>query len=329
MDRVDYQSMIVQDLINDQRENKIQLNPWYQRRSVWNRSQKAYLINTLFERKPIPALYIRHSIDLERGQSIKEVVDGQQRARSIIEYCGDQFAAKVSSATARKSFSQLSNGEKEHLLMTPLPVGFLIGATDSDVIDIFARINSVSKSLNAQEQRNAKFSGEFKQFCIEQSVARLEFWRSMSIFSANDIARMNEVLFISDLILNLTDGISDFRPSSIDQIYRLNNDDYPEAAAMRSRLDRIFEVLYGVQRSVIVDTIFSRPPLLFSLMLIIDALNLTPAGVTIVVNEVDAAFQDENLNTDDVVSFRSAVAASTQRINSRQIRDAFIRARVP
>ena len=329
MDRVDYQSMIVQDLVNDQRDQKLNLSPWYQRRSVWNRSQKSYLINTLFERKPIPALYIRHSIDVERGLSIKEIVDGQQRARSIVEYCDNRFSSKLSSASARKTFSQLSNSEKEHLLLTPIPIGFLIGATDSDVIDIFARINSVSKSLNSQEQRNAKFSGEFKQFCIEQSVARLEFWRSMNIFSANDIARMNEVLFISDLIFNLSSGISDFRPASIDRIYRENDDDYPDSTNMRARLNRIFDVLYEVERGTIIDTIFSRPPLMFSLMLAIDSLSLTPSGVKIVVTEVDSAYQDDGLVTDEVTAFRAAVAASTQRISSRQVRDAFIRARVP
>lgn len=329
MDRVDYQSMIVQDLVNDQRDRKLDLNPWYQRRSVWNRSQKSYLINTLFERKPIPALYIRHSIDVERGLSIKEIVDGQQRARSIVEYCDNKFSAKLSSASTRKTFSQLSNSEKEHLLLTPIPIGFLIGATDSDVIDIFARINSVSKSLNSQEQRNAKFSGDFKQFCIEQSIARLAFWRSMNIFSANDIARMNEVLFVSDLIFNLSAGISDFRPSSIDRIYRENDDDYPDSTNMRARLNRIFEVLYEVERGIIADTIFSRPPLMFSLMLVIDSLSLTPSGVKIVVTEVDAAYQDDALVTDEVTAFRAAVAASTQRISSRQVRDEFIRARVP
>ena len=76
MERVDYQSLVIQDLINLDNSGELNLNPWYQRRSVWNESQKAYLINTLFERKPIPTLYIRHSIDFELQKSIKEVVDG-------------------------------------------------------------------------------------------------------------------------------------------------------------------------------------------------------------------------------------------------------------
>lgn len=55
MDRVDYQSLIVQDLINWYDAKELNLNPWYQRRAVWKNAQKSYLINTLLEDKPIPS----------------------------------------------------------------------------------------------------------------------------------------------------------------------------------------------------------------------------------------------------------------------------------
>ena len=77
MDRVDYQPIIVQDLINWHKNNELNLSPWYQRRGVWTNSQKAYLINTLFEQKPIPTLYFRHTVDLEKDKSLREAVDGQ------------------------------------------------------------------------------------------------------------------------------------------------------------------------------------------------------------------------------------------------------------
>ena len=86
MDRGEYQPLIIQDLVNLDRNDKLNLNPWYQRRSVWTSTQKAYLINTIFEKKPVPSLYIRHSLDLEKERSVKEVVDGQQRIRSVLEY---------------------------------------------------------------------------------------------------------------------------------------------------------------------------------------------------------------------------------------------------
>lgn len=53
MDRVEYQSMVIQDIINLEEKGELNTTPWYQRRSVWNPGQKSYLINTIFEKKPI------------------------------------------------------------------------------------------------------------------------------------------------------------------------------------------------------------------------------------------------------------------------------------
>ena len=186
MDRVDYQSLVIQDIVNLQKSDELNLSPWYQRRSVWNPAQKSYLINTLLEKKPIPAIYIRHSLDLEKSKSIKEVVDGQQRTRTILGFCNDEFTAKHPSHLRKVKFSQLNRDQQQHFLLTSIPVGFLLGATDADVIDIFGRINSISKSLNAQEKRNAAYSGEMKQLCLQQSSSRITFWRNYIIFTAND-----------------------------------------------------------------------------------------------------------------------------------------------
>ncbi len=44
MDRVQYEAIVIQELVNLHKENKLNINPWYQRRSVWNVNQKSYLI---------------------------------------------------------------------------------------------------------------------------------------------------------------------------------------------------------------------------------------------------------------------------------------------
>lgn len=326
MDRVDYQSMIIQDLVNDHLDKKLNLNPWYQRRSVWSEPQKSYLINTILERKPIPALYIRHSIDIERGKSVKEVVDGQQRIRAIIDFYECNFAARADANSPKKKFSEFSASDKEHFLLTPISIGFLLGADDRDVIDIFARINSVSKSLNIQEKRNARFSGEFKQFALHQATNRLDFWKSMGIFSANDIARMDEVSFISDIILNLLKGLSDFRPAALDKLYKEREVNFPESDEIKYRLDRIFEQLYCIDKSAITETIFQRQPLIFSLILVLDEIkNLKKDHLQSAMFEIDSLAKDDDLKNEKVDEFRAAIASSTQRLASRKIRDNFIR----
>ncbi|UES50964.1 DUF262 domain-containing protein [Roseibium aggregatum] len=326
MDRVDYQSLIVQDLLNDYRDKKLNLNPWYQRRSVWTKPQKSYLLNTIFERKPIPAIYIRHGIDLREERSIKEVVDGQQRCRSIIEYRNDVFSARSSVDAPRKLFSELSIAEREKFLLTPLPVGYLLGANDADVIDIFARINSVSKSLNPQEKRNAKYSGEFKQFSLRFATSNLPFWRAAEIFSANDIARMNEVFFVSDLIFNLVNGLSDYRPSAIDAFYRDNEEEFPQSRDVAERLNRLFDVFVEMDPAVFKNTIFSRQPIFFSLVICLDRKMgaLRADRLTERMFELDAVFRDELNQEEQVIAFRNSVSASTQRIASRRKRQEFL-----
>lgn len=329
MDRVDYQSFIIQDLLNDYLDEKINLNPWYQRRSVWTRAQKSYLLNTLFERKPIPAIYIRHSIDLQEGKSVKEIVDGQQRCRAIIEYHENAFSTRINESGDRKYFRQLTNNERERFLITPLPAGYLLGATDSDVIDIFGRINSVSKNLNAQEKRNARYSGEFKQFCLGFSTKNLLFWREAGIFTANDIARMNEVLFVSDLIFNLLNGLSDYRPVDIDRIYKQNEDIFDEEEAISRRLDVIFDAFFEIDSAAFKNTIFRRPPIFFSLVFCLDSRGGNiPRDIVEKIYAIDSEFRDEQVRGPEIDAFRDAVSASTQRLSSRQTRQDFLESRL-
>ena len=169
MERVDYKSLIISDLLNFYAAKSLDLNPWYQRRSVWSTPQKAYLINTIFERKPVPSIYIRQQIDVEHERSIKEVVDGQQRVRTVISYRNDELPARHPAHRGKVRYSELSKTEKTSFLSTAMSVGYLIGADDRDVIEIFGQINSIAKTLNPMEKLNAQFSGEFKQFCLNRA----------------------------------------------------------------------------------------------------------------------------------------------------------------
>ena len=272
MDRVDYESLIIQDLLNFYEDRSLNIEPWYQRRSVWTGPQKAYLINTVFERKPVPSIYIRHQIDLEQERSIKEVVDGQQRIRSIISYRNDEFAAGHPGHNGKVRYSELTNAQKRAFLLTALSVGYLIGAEDADVIEIFGRINSISKTLNPQEKRNAQYSGDFKQFSLRQATMRLPFWRSTGIFSAAQISRMQEVQFISDLAINLVEGLVDFSAPKINRYYKENDVEFPQASELNERFEHLFRKLAAVPASVFSDTVFQQQQLAFSLLVVVDRL---------------------------------------------------------
>lgn len=328
MDRVDYQPLIVQDLINWDQHDELNLSPWYQRRSVWTAPQKSYLLNTLFEQKPVPTLYFRHTVDLELDKSLREVVDGQQRIRAILDYARSGFPALHPDHDRKVTYDKLTADQKRSFRETKLSGGWLLGATDADVIEVFGRLNSVAKTLNAQEKRNANFSGEFKQFCLREAASRVSLWRDLKVFTANDIARMLEMEFISDVVLNMLSGLSDFTAAKLDKIYKDKDVVFPEATNIKKRLDSVFSRVASLPASAIRDTIFCRKPVFFSLLFEMDR-NKTAKGKKLedAIMEIDERFNsDKPLNerprTD--AEFYQACSASTQRIASRRVRSRYI-----
>lgn len=329
MERVDYESMVIQDLLNAHEREELDVSPWYQRRAVWSNSHKAYLVNSVFETMPVPTIYIRHKIDLEREKTVKEVVDGQQRCRSIIDYKDNAFTARHPDHGRRVYYRDLSASQRQQFLMAKLPVAYLIGANDSDVIEIFGRLNAVSKTLNPQEKRAAKWSGEFHQFCLREAADRLPIWRNLGIFTANDISRMAEVQFSAEISMALVDGMSDFSAARVDAAYRQWDDDFPERQVVASRMSRVYDKIASVKPSAVRDTIFSRSPVFYSLVLVLDSLDRLPAGTELeeTLAEIDARFNDPRPaaeRAEEDLEFVAACTASTQRIRSRQTRFDYI-----
>ena len=57
----------------------------FQRRGIWNRAQRSFLIDTLLLELPVPPVYIRMVQSADNTSVIREVIDGQQRLSAILE----------------------------------------------------------------------------------------------------------------------------------------------------------------------------------------------------------------------------------------------------
>jgi len=330
VERVDYESMVIQDLVNAYEREELDISPWYQRRAVWTTAHKSYLINTIFSRMPVPSLYIRHVLDFDNERTIKEVVDGQQRIRSIIEFKANKFSARHPEHDKRVYFDKLTPHEREQFLMAKLPVAYLIAADDSDVIEIFGRLNAVSKTLNPQEKRSAQYSGEFHQFCLRQSASRLAVWREMNLFTANDISRMAEVQYTAELAMAMVSGMTDFSSARINAAYKEWDEDFPERGPITARFDRVFNLIAALKPEQVRGTIFQRSPIFYSLVLVLDNLAKLPTRTELAdaMTEIDLRFNDprpqaERPSAD--VEFVAACTSSTQRIKSRSTRFKYIK----
>src|SRR5258705_7061588 len=92
MKSFDSRAYSINDFVEWDKQKQLELNPVFQRRQVWSDKAKSYLIDTILRGKPIPKVFIRQKINVSTKTSIREVVDGQQRIRTILSYIHDGFA---------------------------------------------------------------------------------------------------------------------------------------------------------------------------------------------------------------------------------------------
>ena len=137
---------------NDDKE--LSLNPHFQRGPVWSAQARSYLIDSILRGYPVPKLLLRTKIDRDNRRTVRDVVDGQQRLRTIIDFNQGKFIlGPKAKEFAGSSYQDLSNELKDQFLSYKLTCEQLWNADDEDVLEVFVRINSYSIPLTEPELR--------------------------------------------------------------------------------------------------------------------------------------------------------------------------------
>lgn len=269
----------VSDFLGWQREGSLQLSPSFQRRPVWKKAAKSYLIDTVVRGLPVPIIFIRDRLDLDTQRTVREVVDGQQRLRTLLAFIdrstitdfnpdNDDFTVsrKHNKDIADMPFRSLTDAVKTALLSYEFSTQVLPSSTeDRDVLQIFARLNSTGDQLTHQELRNAAYFGPFKSLMYELAFEQLDRWRQWSIFSEQQIARMNEVELTSDLVLTMMNGIYGKSQPKIDRAYRGYDDVFPYSEEVRRRFRAVMDEIDGVVGFAVPTSIYTRDVFFYSL----------------------------------------------------------------
>src|SRR4030042_1930168 len=76
----------IQDLVNLYEKHHLNLEPGFQRDSVWSKSDRAKLIDSILHNYPLPSIFLyKREHD---GHYIYDVIDGKQRIESILMFMG-------------------------------------------------------------------------------------------------------------------------------------------------------------------------------------------------------------------------------------------------
>lgn len=271
----------VSDFVSWQRSGSLELSPSYQRRPVWQAGAKSYLIDTVLRGLPIPVVFLRDiGVDLDDLTQKREVVDGQQRIRTLLSFIGggnltphfnpdrDDFTVRRNhnKDVAGKRFKELDRSYQQRILDYQFSVHvFPQHVDDREILQIFARMNSTGVKLKNQELRNAHFYGELKTLMYELALEQLQRWRSWQLFTEDEIARMDEVELTSELTLLMLKGVSGRTKTVLDNMYREFDDSFP----MKTEISRRFRyVMDSIDESMgvsVAESPFARRTLFYAL----------------------------------------------------------------
>lgn len=204
----------ISDLLKVYDENRLDLSPPYQRNEVWTAKAQQKLLESILRGKPIPSFFL-----LKKANDTFEMIDGQQRARTIIGYFKNlivdhenlTFAQRVGKAQVRRRASTDFLGYR-------LSITIVTEIHDDEPIEeYYALLNSSGLRLNRPELKKAEyFTTNFLKLVME--CTENDTLQSLRLFTESSAARMNDVDFVSELIALMKFGISD-KKEKVDQLY--------------------------------------------------------------------------------------------------------------
>ena len=241
MKNFDTRTYNVSDFQEWQIAGLLDLSPQFQRRSVWTEKAKSYLIDTILRGRPIPKVLMTQNLAL--GRNVRTVVDGQQRLRTILSFIDGDF--KVSRAHNRElanmNFEEMSDTVKSEFLKYEIGVDMLFDLSFEDILDVFARLNTYSVKLNAQELLNAQYLGYFKQTAFRIGYRFVRYWIDSGVLTEKEVTRMAEAELASDLLALLIGGIQSKK--AIPTYYKRYEDDEQITSEAEERFNQIMSFI--------------------------------------------------------------------------------------
>jgi hypothetical protein len=157
----------------EQWNGKLLIIPEIQREYIWDDGRASRLIESLLLNIPVPVLYFAETEDAKY-----EIIDGQQRVRSIVRFVSNEFgliSLNVLSDYRGMRFHELPEREQRFLKMRMVRAVIISHESHPTMkFEIFERLNSGSMSLNPQELRNSIYRGSFNKM-LRQLVTDQRF----------------------------------------------------------------------------------------------------------------------------------------------------------
>jgi hypothetical protein len=224
----------------------LDLDPPYQRRSVWNQKYREFFIETVLLHYPAPPIFLHEDISSD-GSTRYAVVDGKQRLTTVFDFAEDLFPVASDSIIQRhqgKYFSQLDGETKRSFWTYQSPVEFLPAIDEGLLTNIFDRINRNVARLTRQELRHARFDGPFSASAEELTeVLAEELPVDAPRIAKSSRRQMKDVEFTAQLLLLVENGPQSFSQDDLDQAYSDRDEIWESRRTVERQFRRVLAFL--------------------------------------------------------------------------------------
>jgi hypothetical protein len=235
----------IAELVDWFRKKVLVVNSEYQRGArLWPTAAKSYFIDTILKDFPFPKVYFHEKVDKETKSPRREIVDGQQRIGTIVDFVDGKFAlGKNSREFHGLKFPQLPEDKQESFYSYTVSVDVIRNADRSEILQMFRRMNAYTLPLNEAEKRQSEFFGEFKDWVntvLDGYGSVLVDW---GVLTSRQVVRMADAEFVADLALALDEGIVSTSGTKLRGLYRKFDADFPPRAIWNERITGAFNTI--------------------------------------------------------------------------------------
>lgn len=174
------------------KSGNLNLSPPYQRNFIWSTEDQQTLIDSIEKKIPIPNFFI-----LEKGGGKYEMVDGQQRSRTIVNFIDKAFKDFSGKNYSKETYPNLMDFE--------FPITIIHDTEGADIQKFYALVNKTGIHLNKPEVRKADFYAT-NLLKLVNDIAVSKKLAALKLFTEATLKRMNDKEFISELLILLKDG---------------------------------------------------------------------------------------------------------------------------
>jgi 5-methylcytosine-specific restriction endonuclease McrA len=198
------------------RNKQINLDPGFQRKSVWSQLDRRRLIQSIASEYPLPNIFLyRRNV---KGKTIYDVIDGKQRLETILMFIGigrfkrGQFDVRLELDDDGlcwwdwKSIKRYSDETRHKFECFQLQTVEVSGDL-AEIVDLFVRINATGKRLTSGEKRHARFYNSRFLKEAERLVRRYQaYLLNKNILSRQQLGRMKGTELFSELLMSIHQG---------------------------------------------------------------------------------------------------------------------------